>query len=196
MTRVILSVWLLVAAACSPQSQHDKGVKNDMHSTTWTCDNAVAAIRARDFIAWRGLAGTCKDAVLKAFPPAYDGEGQIQLGSEGVRVAVLRRKAPGYSHTLDVQTASGAVVRVDIEHPELAGPVPALLSTLGAPDGKLDYYDGVLLMPGGQQVWPARGLALYLDETGAQVKRIALFKPTDLAHYRRELEPDLRIHEE
>lgn len=194
--RALAWSWLLAAATCSSRTQPENRVSSDMSSTSWTCGSAVAALRARDFTGWRGLAGNCTQELLAAFPAAYDGEGQLQLGSEAVRVAVLRRKAAGYSHTLDVQTGAAGVVRVDIEYPELAGPVPALLAALGPPAASLDYHAGPVPVPGGQRVWPDRGVALYLDAAGTRVNRIALFAQTDLARYRRELEPDLRIYEE
>ncbi len=77
------------------------------------------------------------------------------------------------------------VSRVDLEEP---GGAPAdLVAALGAPEAKLPYRIWGFVQPSGQWVWASRGLAAYVDASGAAIRRVAVFSPTDVATYRREL---------
>jgi len=161
------------------------------------CLDALRMIRTRDFRAWQGLPADCTpERLAKDLPRATPNEGQRQLGTAPVDVTWWPAQLDGYREPLEVQIAKGRVVRIDGERPELTGGLEAHLGALGEPAGKLSYYADTVKLPDGEWVWPARGIAIYLNADHRFVNRVALFHATDLPAYVRDLQPNLRVYEE
>jgi hypothetical protein len=157
------------------------------------CDDAIRMIRARDFRAWQGLPEDCTpDRLAKGLPRSNPNEGGRQLGDDAIEVDWWPAQVAGYREPLEVQIAKSIVVRIDGIGPELAGGLPAHLQALGEPAGKLPYWDSTKRVPDGEWVWPARGIAIYVGSDPRFVRRVALFRATDLATYQKLLQPNLR----
>lgn len=161
------------------------------------CADAVRIIQARDYRAWRGLPTECTPEMLAAaLGRIGTNEGVVWLGTRRREVRWWPAKVAGYGWPFEVQTARQAVVRLDTARPELVGGLAAHLDALGAPAAKLPYHDETVRVADGEWVWPERGIAIYLSEDARDATRLALFPATDLATYRREIQPDLRVIEE
>jgi len=161
--------------------------------TAVNCDDVIRLIRARDFRVWTGLTEDCTpDRLAKGLPRSNPNEGARQLGSDAIDVTWWPAEVAGYREPLEVQLAQSLVVRIDGVGPELAEGLPAHLEALGEPAGKLPYWDSTKKLADGEWVWPARGIAIYLGADPRFVRRVALFRATDLATYQRLLQPSLR----
>jgi hypothetical protein len=79
------------------------------------------------------------------------------------------------------------VVKVEGEYPVLR---PDATDVLGTPDLQLDYRLDVVLTPGGDRVWPSRGLAVKFNAAGTLVVAMTVFPPTTAAGYRERLRDD------
>ena len=161
------------------------------------CDDALGMIRARDFRTWQGLPVDCTpDRLAKGLSRNNLNEGARQLGSDAIDVEWWPADVAGYRDPLEVQISMGIVVRIDGIGPELAGGLESHLEALGAPAGKLPYWDETKQIDDGEWVWPARGIAIYLGSDPRFVRRVALFAATDLAAYQKLLQPSLRSYDE
>jgi hypothetical protein len=189
-------IGIAVATACSHGDAPTDTTRGGSDVTkTSTCRDAIRQISARDLATWTGLPACSVDELVKAFPPAAEGERRTILGSDLVAVATRMLRAPGYAEPLEVSAAGTRVVRIDAIRPELVGTAESLTHALGEPAAKLPYYNDVIRLPDAEWVWPSRGLALYLNRDHRFVLRFALFAATDLATYQRTLEPNLQVHE-
>jgi hypothetical protein len=186
----VLWVVLAVSIGCNQTTPH-KGID------AVNCDDALRMIRARDFRAWKGLPEDCTpDRLAKGLPRSNPNEGGRQLGSDAIEVDWWPAEVAGYREPLEVQIAQSIVVRIDGIAPELAGGLGEHLDALGEPPGKLPYWDATKKIADGEWVWPARGIAIYVGSDPRFVRRVALFRPTDLATYQRLLQPSLRSFDE
>jgi len=78
----------------------------------------------------------------------------------------------------------GVVVKLEGEWPTLD---PAVADTLGEPSLELDHRIDVATVPGGELVWPGRGLALKLNRSRSLVVALSFFAATTPDEYRRTL---------
>ena len=62
----------------------------------------------------------------------------------------------------------------------------------GSPAAQLDWYYGTLPIPGGEWVYPDRGITLFFSMETGKVLHLAVYHPTTLADYRSSLRPNLR----
>lgn len=79
------------------------------------------------------------------------------------------------------------VLAVELEAPHPPGGWDALRQSLGAPDARMSYWDGVVEAKDGQWVYPARGLALFTTLADTELARAIAFPPTTLDRYRTHL---------
>ena len=102
---------------------------------------------------------------------------------------------PGFAEPIRVWSDQGVLLLLDGEYPEPPGDWTALRAALGPPEAKLDYRWGVVKVAGGEWVYPARGLTIFLTPTLDNVVRVATFAPTPLAAYRQSLRPVSQLEE-
>jgi hypothetical protein len=197
MTRAALVLALLSCNGSTPPKQNPSDQPPPHKGTDLVnCDDALRMIRARDFRTWQGLPEDCTpERLAKGLPRSSPTEGMRQLGADAIDVVWWPAEVAGYREPLEVQLAQSIVVRIDGIGPELAEGVPAQLAALGTPAGKLPYWDATKRIADGEWVWPARGIAIYVGSDPRFVRRVALFRPTDLATYERLLQPSLRSYE-
>lgn len=191
------AAWLvLVALGCnSPTTKPDQTPHKGTDAVT--CDDALRMIRARDFRAWKGLSEDCTpERLAKDLPRSNPNEGGRQLGSDAIDVDWWPAALAGYREPLEVSVSHSMVVRIDGIGPELEGGLAAQLAALGTPGGKLPYWDATKRIADGEWVWPERGIAIYVGSDPKFVRRVALFRSTDLATYQRLLQPSLRSYDE
>jgi hypothetical protein len=82
---------------------------------------------------------------------------------------------------------SSNVLAIELETPRPAGGWDALRATLGVPDAKLAYWDGVVESKDGQWVYSARGLDVFTTLADTEIARVVAFPPTTVATYRARL---------
>ena len=54
----------------------------------------------------------------------------------------------------------------------------------------VDVIDGLVTLPHGLWIYPARGLAALVETSARRIRRLLGFVPTDADTYGRELQPD------
>jgi hypothetical protein len=124
-----------------------------------------------------------------------EGEGRSRLGEPARTVSFVVVPLAGAPRGAKVWLEEDAVLAVQIELPPLAD-LPALLSELGPPAAKLDWTWDVVAVPGGEWVWPDRGLTLALDRSGAKVVKAWFYPPTTAADWSARLRPAGKVREE
>jgi hypothetical protein len=90
----------------------------------------------------------------------------------------------GFDDTIKIWFRDGIVVKLDGEWPELA---PEAIAVLGAAELQLDHRMDVLLVEGGEHVWPSKGIAVKLNRQGTLVVGLSTFQPTTADGYRTNL---------
>lgn len=138
----------------------------------------------RDFRDWQGLPskGTLT-AVRQYFNNNSDDIGEAVLGQDFCQFLVVQ--AAGYGSPVRVwfSPEDDEVVMLDAPSPELQPDSTSLLAALDEPAAKLDTYRGTLSIPGGEWVYPERGLALFVSGQDEKVFHLAVFGATTLADY-------------
>lgn len=134
------------------------------------------------------------DSALQATwgEPAWQGSSTSGAAYIPVQHAIYR--LDGLADPVHVYSRAGQVMRVDVRFPAIPD-VPALLQALGEPALKLDYHFDVAVMEGLRWAYPARGIALDLNDDHSVVIGICLFVPTSAAAYRAEIHTSAPIRE-
>ncbi|MBE7454516.1 MAG: hypothetical protein HS111_38360 [Kofleriaceae bacterium] len=154
-----------------------------------TCADARAAIEHRRFDGWRGLPPDCTPDAL--FGVALDDTwGQLPLGAAHLPTRSRLLELPGYYRPL-ARVRDGRVVLFEGGNPALAGDLADLLASLGAADEVADYVFRDVAMPRGEHVHAGRGITLYVNPETMRVLHVALYHPTTVDAFRRELQPEL-----
>lgn len=154
-----------------------------------SCDEARRALEARQFKAWSGLPSGCAPDTL--FGVALDDRwGQRKLGSDFTPVRSRLLDWPGYYRPM-ASVRDGTAAMFDAMNPELDGGWAALAADLGKPEATFDWWYGTVEMPGGERVYAARGITVFINRDGDDVLHLAVYAPTDVATYQRTLRPDL-----
>ncbi|MEZ4399283.1 MAG: hypothetical protein R3B06_04645 [Kofleriaceae bacterium] len=157
----------------------------------WTCDDALDAVAARRFTGWDGWPNGCDDPALAArLAPTVEAVTSAQLGKSAIEVsrAVLRTPvetggsgdAPVAADRIVSYLDGVTVARVDID---VQVPVAELVADLGPPPHRLPYAWWGLVEPRGLWLWPAQGIAAYVDHAGRTARRLLLFPATDRAGF-------------
>ena len=151
-----------------------------------TCDDAKAAIEARRFVGWTGLPEGCSPDTL--FGVEFDANewGERILGKVATRWWELEIR--GYYQPV-VSVRDGVVVLFDGMNPELDSGWAPLAQDLGEPETKLEWLDSGVATPGGEWVYPARGITVFLDTETNTPRHLAVYPPTTLTEYRDTLRP-------
>jgi hypothetical protein len=138
---------------------------------------ALAALLDGDLAAWHGLPAGLAPA---DYAPVIDAPGEAPaLAALGLRRALVRFgelvPAGAPAELWVAPGEDGEVWLVAVDAPPFAATPAALRERLGPPELTLDAARGTVTVPGGEWVWPRRGLAAYADEADDRVWRIALF---------------------
>jgi hypothetical protein len=91
---------------------------------------------------------------------------------------------------------AGQLVLLDVEYPAPPEGWQALVRALGEPAAKLDFAWHIHSLPGAEWVYAERGLAVVVKPDPGLILRVALFAPTTVEHYQRELRVVSRYREE
>jgi hypothetical protein len=149
---------------------------------------------------WKGLPDDCKlsdvGAVFHLPPDAWWGGGEI---GEDLRLrAWVDASGDAFPAAIQVwhdgDRAWREGDRVILLETPLEGSradLASLLRRLGRPAAKLDAFFGIF-MPGSEWVYPALGLTLYVNPETQRPLRVAVYRPTTLADYRKRLRPITR----
>jgi hypothetical protein len=151
------------------------------------CDLTLDSLLRKELALLPGLPTDCTlDALARRMH--IDGDDRRGILGQARHASVHRAaRVDGYDQVVKVWHKDGVVLKVVFDLPKLADS-PALLTALGAPDAKLDYYPGVpKLRAQGAWVYAARGLTLFLSGDGKNVVRFEVYPPTTAAAYEREL---------
>jgi hypothetical protein len=158
----------------------------------WSCDAALEALLQRRLDVWEGWPATCAwGDLLTGLDVTSTADNDVTLGSARA-TASFDRVSPLVSHdarriTLAIYRRDGRIVRIDVDEAVLGGEAAPLIGALGPPEVRLPYTLWGFTHPNGQWLWPSRGLAVYVDRASARIHHAAVFTPTDLATYKREL---------
>lgn len=167
-------------------------MENDINA----CQETWNTIAARDYRQWNGLPPECGYSKLDgAFKRLRNEYGQGTLGRSNNPALFRMHIAEAYSQGLKVWFADEHIRLVEIEFPALPYPLHELLQQIGEPETKLDYHLDIMPVPSGAWIYPARGLALYLDAGHANVMRLGLFPPCSIDEYLENVHPDAPIRE-
>src|SRR5688572_6996381 len=153
-----------------------------------TCEDVRRAIVTRRFVGWTGLPADCKPDAMFGVPFDENEWPSRRLGKKSTHWSAIEI-AGYYAPTISVR--NGAIVLFDGTNPELDGGWAPLAADLGQPEAKLDWYNDVLLMKGGEWVYPARGITIFGRAAGNAALHIAVYPPTTLAEYQASLRLDL-----
>jgi hypothetical protein len=154
---------------------------------TMTCDDAKQAIEARRFVGWTGLPATCTaQEMFGILPDAEYGHRRLGTATAGMRLLDL----PGYYRPL-VSVRDGVVVLFDGTNPELEGGWAALSADLGEPEAKEDFTHGTIERPGGEWIYAARGITVFVRSDTTVAVHVAVYAPTTVSDYLARLRPHL-----
>lgn len=150
----------------------------------------LSAYTRRDLSEWVALGGLPQGMSLEQVAAALgaDPETYVRwfLGDPPREAFWCPATVHGYDR-VKIWFREGIVLKLEGEWPELA---PGAAAALGPPDTRLDYRLDTMVVPGGEQVWPTRGIALKLDSEGNLGVGLTGFSPTTLTEYRETLRDD------
>lgn len=151
-----------------------------------TCDAAKMAIETRRFVGWTGLPEGCSPEEMFGVVFDPDEWPERTLGAEATRWHVL--DTPGYYRPM-VSARRGIVVLFDGRTPQIDGGWAPLAKDLGEAEANLEWLNGGVPTPGGEWVYPSRGITIFLDPEGNIPLHVALYAPTTLEVYETTLRP-------
>jgi|SRR6478609_8583375 len=93
----------------------------------------------------------------------------------------------GFDDTIKIWFRDGIVVKLEGEWPELAPATAA--DALGPADLLLDHRTATQMVPGGQHVWPSKGIALTVNRAGTLIVALSTFPPTTPDGYQESVKP-------
>jgi hypothetical protein len=164
--------------------------------TVEPCREALEAYRRREFDGWAGLPAGCGLGDLRAAGAGVgDDAAAGRLGSPTRQVlfhAITLGEAAGPSRAW---ISGDAVVLLDCELPSVPGGAGRLVEELGPPAARRTARWDVLELPGGEWVWPDRGLAALVGGDGTRVLRLLAFTPAPLEGYDERLRPGFGVRE-
>ena len=155
-----------------------------------SCAVARAAILNHDILGWVGFP-TC-DLTHWLGRPALDDPPQRSLGSTLSPAQFQLIEAEGYYRPM-ISFRDGQAILFDASTPQLKEGLSPILKALGTPAAQLNWWYGTLELPGGEWVYPQRGITLFIDgQKNERLLHIALYSPTTLSTWKATLRPHLR----
>jgi hypothetical protein len=152
------------------------------------CETAREHIEHVALSDWTGLPQGCTPAGM--FGDLGDpSEWAVRpLGEDFQRAAFRVLELGGY-YRPTLSARDGRVILFDGMNPELTGDYTELIEDLGDPDERLDYSHGTLPVSGGEWIFAARGMTLFVNTTADTLLHVALYTPTTASDYRARLRP-------
>ena len=155
------------------------------------CKATLRILADRDFRRWPGLPAGCSlTDVTSAFPLLNDGVGLTILGEQNADFRMVM--VDGYDSPVRVWSNDDLVLMLDIEFPQLSTSLDALLAEIGEPEAKLDSFLSTLRLEQNEWVYPSRGLTLFINPDNDVLLRLAVYSPTTLDVYKKELKMNLQ----
>lgn len=105
------------------------------------------------------------------------------LGAKHVRVRWRAVDSGIAGNRLRLWHDGQLVLAIEIEAPRPIEGWDALRRTLGEPEARMPYWDGVVENQTGQWVYPGRGLAVFTTLADTEIARVMAFAPTTIAIY-------------
>lgn len=144
-----------------------------------TANDSVRDFAGRDVIALSARRGLAAGATLSevaeelgADPARY---GRHFLGHPPRETFWCPASVDGFDGPVKIWFRDDLVVKIEGEWPDLT---PEAVAALGRPDAELDFRRDVAIVPEGEKVWAARGLAIKLNRSGRQVIALSVFPAT------------------
>lgn len=139
----------------------------------------VRAFAARDLARLAALAGLPPSTSPAAVAAALGGDpeqfGRHFLGHPPQEAFWSPATVDGFDGPVKIWFRADRVVKIEGEWPDLT---PDAVAVLGPPGAELDYRRDVAMIPGGEKVWPAYGVAVKLNRSGSQVLTLSIFPAT------------------
>jgi hypothetical protein len=148
-----------------------------------TIGDVLAQLATLDLRAWRGVPA---DLSLRAADG--DAAGASMLGRAFESADVVSLDTPPSATGARAWLRDGHVVLVDVAL-EVGGAAAPSPDAVGEPERRLDVTYGLLNLPSGEWVYPARGLALVVEHD--RVRHAMGFVPCDQDEYETRLRPQL-----
>jgi hypothetical protein len=149
----------------------------------------LRAYADRDLPEWVSLGGLPEGVPLEAVAANLGADPTVFvrwfLGDPPRETFWCPATVKGYDGRVKIWFRGGAVVKLEGEWPELS---PDAIEALGTPDLRLDYQWDTMMVPGGEQVWASRGLAVRLNSSGNLAVGLSAFSATTPAGYRESLQ--------
>jgi hypothetical protein len=150
----------------------------------------LSAYTRRDLSLWVSLGGLPEGTSLEQVAAALGADPEIYvrwfLGDPPREAFWCPATVHGYDR-VKIWFREGIVLKLEGEAPDLS---PSAAEVLGPPEARLDYRLDTMVVPGGENVWPTRGVALKLDPEGSRTVGLTGFSPTTLTEYRGVLKGD------
>lgn len=180
-----ISTVLLIAIAMSVVGC--RPTANSTATSSMDCTTSLQKFDHRDFAEWKGLSASCTPAVIAEYAHSdLSNLGQFRLGKER-RLASFKMLAfGGYAAPAKLWFRGDTTCCIEVESPALEG-VDEVLSKLGEPVAKLDYYFDVMHNRGGEYVYADRGLTLFMSSNRSNVVKLWVYVPMSLDDYIRDL---------
>ena len=167
-----------------------------MSATTDACKGRLEQLLRRDLTGWEGLSEGCAEQDIAQWLPLRPGEGLAHLGSDAVEYRFRVAEAHGLIEPVRLyfsdrtlclaRTGLWSTDRIECER---------VLRDLGDPPDRLDLVFGVQFIPGGEWLYPARGLTVaVLPDTGL-IASVAAYRPTSVDTYRRRFHDSSLVRE-
>jgi hypothetical protein len=157
-------------------------------TTSSNCNATLDSLLRKDLAAMPGLPADCTLDALGARIEIDGSDRRGVLGQANEPAVYRGARVPGFDETARIWHQGGTVKKLDLDLPELAD-VAGLLTALGEPEAKLDYYPSTvpMLRAKGAWVYATRGITLFMSKDGANVVRFEVYPPTTAADYARDL---------
>jgi hypothetical protein len=152
------------------------------------CAPTLASLLRKELATLPGMPADCTLDALAAHLQIDGQDRRGILGKAGHPSVYRGARADGYDETVKVWHKDGVVRKLSLDLPKIPA-AEALITTLGAPDAKLDFFPSTVpkLREKGAWVYAARGLTLFLSGDGKNVVRFEVYPPTTAEAYERDL---------
>lgn len=158
-----------------------------------SCKDLLYRLSQLDFQDWAGIPSACTLADLAhSCDDDLAWRGQGWLGSDRRPADYLFLNPRDVDQSFRVWLAAEQIVLIDAETYDTPLPAADLRQTLGVPTAKLPSYLGPLRIEKSEWVYSSQGLALYINPETDHLLRWAVFQPTSLAQYQRQLRLNLQ----
>lgn len=156
-----------------------------------TCEQAWERFASKQLEQWWGIPQPCTSEDFFAVFTPLDEDGAVgKLGSEFIPTFYKVCSVTAYAEPVHVWFRDTEIVKIEVNYPHLSDErFASLLASLGQPVAKLDYYFHTFSISRGEWVYPARGIALFLNGDESGLVKWSLFHASTLDDYTRRIRP-------